>query len=302
MSRGSSGKVIAGLGLGIALGTAFGFYALAPNVEGGPAGSNYQTENQLQAERHARQAAEGNNAVSDAVLSEVSGDIVKNELKSLSVVIFTTPDANADFVRDIQSLIKAAGGNLSGTVQLTEKVLNTDSGDQVKSLAANSLPTGVKLDEENRTPGMHAGQLIGGALHTGDKEVADSDRAVALGALENADLLAYQGKPPAAADLALIVSGSEDNDYATSFLADFAKGLDSKMAGVVVAGDYESAEQNGAVAKIRDNHDAAGNLSTVDNVDTEAGRITVIRALREQKDDRAGHYGSASNATKETVE
>lgn len=120
--------------------------------------------------------------------------------------------------------------------------------------------------------------------------------------MENADLLAYQGESPAAADLALIVSGSEDNDYATSFLADFAKGLDSKMAGVVVAGNYDSAEQHGAVAKIRDNHDVAENLSTVDNFDTEAGRITAIRALREQKDGRAGHYGSASNATKETVE
>lgn len=302
MSKGSTGKLIAGLGIGVAIGTAFGFYALAPNVEGGPAGNSVQTQNELRAEREAREAAEGNNAVSDAVLGEVSKDVVKNELKDVSVVVFTTPDANGDAIKSTEALIKAAGGKVSGTVELTEKILNTDSGDQVKSLAANSLPTGVKLDEENRNPGMHAGQLLGGALHTGQDESTDSDRAVALGALENAGLLAFKGEPSGAADVALIVSGNESDDYATSFLADFAKGLDSKMEGAVIAGPHESAASEGALGKVRDNKDYAENVTTVDNVDTEAGRITVIRALRQQEGGDAGHYGSASNAAAETVE
>ena len=40
----------------------------------------------------------------------------------------------------------------------------------------------------------------------------------------------------------------------------------------------------------------------MDNVDTEAGRITVVRALKQQAEGEAGHYGAANNAAAATVE
>ena len=48
--------------------------------------------------------------------------------------------------------------------------------------------------------------------------------------------------------------------------------------------------------------DATENVSTVDNVTTVAGRITVVRAVAGQLDGDAGAYGSASNAAAPTVE
>ena len=45
----------------------------------------------------------------------------------------------------------------------------------------------------------------------------------------------------------------------------------------------------------------AEKLSTVDNVQRSAGRITVVRALKEQADGDAGHYGAATNAKAATV-
>jgi hypothetical protein len=37
-------------------------------------------------------------------------------------------------------------------------------------------------------------------------------------------------------------------------------------------------------------------LSTVDNVDTPAGRVVTLLALREQLDEKSGRYGTAGNA------
>lgn len=301
MSKGSAGKVIAGLGLGVALGTAFGFYALAPNVSGGPGGGGV-SQSELHQEREAREAAESNNTVSDAVLADVSSLAVRDELKDSSVVLFVTPHATSQSVDSLRKLIEDAGGDVSGVVTLTEQMLGSDSGDKVKSLAANSLPSGAKLDEELRSPGMHAGQVLGAALKTGSKEASDSDRAVALGAFEGGDFISYEGEAPKAADLALIVGGAEEDDYATSFLAEFVRGLDTAMGGTVLAGTYGAANPEGAIGKVRADKAMAGEVSSVDNIDSEAGRITAIRALAQQKEKGSGQYGAGEGAEAPTVE
>lgn len=301
MSKGSAGKVIAGLGLGIAVGTAFGFYALAPNVEGGPGGSSASVQQELNAEKASREAAEGEVDASNDVLSGVAKDAVSGDLKGQSVVLFVTPDANSETVNSTRKLVQDAGANVTGVVNLTDKILQQDSGDETKSIAANSLPAGAKLSEKNLNPGMHAGELVGAALSTKD-EASDSDRAVALGSLEQADLISYEGEAPGAADLGLVIGGEESEDYSTSFLADFVMGLDENFEGAVLAAPHKSAEDSGAVGRVRDNREYTEQVSTVDNVDTEAGRITVVRALKQQAEGEAGHYGAANNAAAATVE
>ena len=192
-------------------------------------------------------------------------------------------------------------------IEVTDKALNADSGDTLKSIAANSLPAGAKLSEDNLDPGMHTGQLLGAALGTGDEEASESDRGVALGALSNDDFIAYQGEAPTAADLALVVGGGTADDenngnYGTKFVADFATGLDSRMKGAVLAAQAGSAEENGAIGQVRSDRAAKEAVSTVDNVDTVAGRIAAIRSLSQQKDGKAGHYGATANASDATPE
>lgn len=306
-SKGSAGKVIAGLSFGIAAGTALGFFALAPNVPGGPVAKDSSAVQQLKDEKAARDKAEGQSAASDKVLGSVSGPAVRNLLRGTSVNLFVLPDADQANTDSLKRLIKMAGGSVNGVIELTDKALSADSGDSLKSIAANSLPAGAKLSEDKLDPGMHTGQLLGAALAAGDKEASETDRGIALGALSNEDLIAYQGEAPKAADLALVVGGDTSDDaahgnYSTKFVADFVAGLDSRTKGAVLAAQAGSAEDNGAIGQVRADKDAKEAVSTIDNVDTVAGRIATIRALGQQKDNKAGHYGAASNASDATPE
>ena len=115
------------------------------------------------------------------------------------------------------------------------------------------------------------------------------------------------GDAPADSDLAVIITGDSSGDaetgnYGTQFLSDFAAGMDSTMGGVVLAGERGSADAEGAVGMIRADKDAKEDVSTVDNVGSVAGQVTVIRALQQQGEDRAGHYGTAPNAAAGTIE
>ena len=300
MAKGTAGKVIAGLGLGVALGTAVGFYALAPNVEGGAGGGSAKIQEQLDQEKSAREAAEKDIAASNDVLSDVAGDVVKEELQGQSVVLFVAPDANSDTVNSTRELVQDAGASVSGVIKLSEKMLDQNNGDDLKSIAANSLPAGAKLNEENLNPGMHAGELLSAALNT-EKEASDSDRGLALGALEQGGFISFEGEPAGAADLALVIGGENSEGYQGGFLADFSMGLDENFKGAVLADTQKSAEAEGAIGVLRDNGDYAGKVSTVDNVNTEAGRITVVCALKQQSEGEAGHYGAADNAGSATV-
>ena len=79
-------------------------------------------------------------------------------------------------------------------------------------------------------------------------------------------------------------------------VARFATQVDRSGAGTVLAGGAGSAEGTGALGVVRADTAATQILSTVDNVDTPAGRVVTLLALREQLDEKSGRYGIAGNA------
>lgn len=332
---GKNSTLIGGLGLGIAVGVAFGFYIMAPNVVGGPSGTDSGISRELDAERSAREQTEQQVQAADEVLRGLSVEAVARTLADRSVLVVTTPDADTEMVASLGRLLDAAGATRAGEVQLTADLLTSNSGDEAKSIAANSLPAGAQLSEKNLTPGMHTGQLLGAALSGGTSE---SDRSVVLSSLTKAGLVkihAHQGGGEnsatdalTTADLAIVVTGAEargvaagdkpeggkaeggsigdglvegtvaeDGAYGATFLANFTAGLDASLDGAVLTGPAEQAEESGAIAVARENRAIAEEVSTVDNIDTMAGRIAAIRALAQQATNRAGHYGAANSAS-----
>ncbi|RAV31659.1 copper transporter [Corynebacterium heidelbergense] len=320
----STGRIIAGLGAGIALGTLFGFYALAPNVEGGPGGGSASAQHQLEQERSARQSAEADANTADQIIDAQAQTLLADDLKGRTVALVRMPGAPAQAVDRIAAMVGDAGGEVSARVTLTEEAVNPDKGDELKSLAANSLPAGAKLSEKNLNPGMHTGQILGAALSSGrgpgaGKSASESDRSIVFGALGNQGFVDKADQQVKPADLAIVVTGSgahstagkkegnrEDGSpagggYAAQFTADVAAGLDSTMAGTVLAGDAGSAADGGAIAIIRKSPELVKSVSTVDDAQRAAGALTVIKAAKQQLERAAGQYGSGPGATAATV-
>lgn len=331
----SGPKVLGGVAVGVALGTALGFYVLAPNVEGGPAGVDSGVQEQLDDTRGQLDAASAGLDADDGVLDSLAPAAVRDALKGRSVLVVTTPDADAGTVTAQQGLLRAAGAEDAGTVRLSASAVAQDGADAVKSLAASALPSGTRLSEDRRDPGFHLGQVLGAALRSGGaaagedadtpdgsdnsdnpdapapaeeagadagaaREASPADRDLVLGSLDKGGFLDGGIPELTSADVVLVVVG-DATGYAGTFAADLAAGLDATTGGAVLAGDWGAARDGGALAVLRGNRADTETVSSVDNADRSAGRITVVRALAAQLDGKVGSYGAAESAVAPTL-
>ena len=85
----------------------------------------------------------------------------------------------------------------------------------------------------------------------------------------------------------MLTGGAATGDGAgdrAATIARFATQLDRSGAGAVLAGDDGSADGTGPIGVVRADTAATSILSTVDNVDTPAGRVVTVLALHEQLD------------------
>ena len=105
---------------------------------------------------------------------------------------------------------------------------------------------------------------------------------------------------PAAANLVVVLTGGAltgvDAGDAAAVTARLAAELDRAGAGAVLAGRAGSADATGAVGVARADAASTSGLSTVDDVQTGAGRVAAVLAVREQLDGRAGRYGTGPRA------
>ncbi|MDN6535694.1 MAG: copper transporter [Corynebacterium variabile] len=294
----SGPKILGGVAAGIAAGTLLGFYVLAPNVEGGPAAVDSDVQEQLDPPRAQLWAPPAGRPPDDAVLDEMAAGAVRDDLKDHSVRVVAMPDADQELVDAQRALLSDAGATDAGTLSLADDAVSQDKADAVKSLAANTLPAGAKLSEDRRDPGFHFGQVVGQALRSaGDraKEASESDRSLVLGALDKSGFIDGGIPEVDSADAVVVVTGPTGG-FAGTFTADLAAGLDDVTGGVVLAGDWASTTDGGALEILRADRADTEKVSTVDNADRTAGRITVVRALAQQLDGKAGSYGAAESA------
>jgi len=294
----SGGKIVGGVAAGVAVGTVLGFYVLAPNVEGGPAGTDQSTTSELDTVRDELDAANAGLEADDAVLDSAAAGMVRDVLKDRSVLVVTLPDADPAVVDAQEKLLRAAGAADGGTLRLTRAAVSQDSADAVKTLATSTLPAGARLSEDRRDPGYHLGQVAGQALGSsadGESQASPSDRDLFLGAMSDGGYLDGELSGTGPADAVLVIAG-DDTGYAGTFAADLAAGFDATTGGTVLAGDRGAAAEGGALSVLRGNRGDTEAVSSVDNADRVAGRITVVRALAAQLDGRAGSYGTAESA------
>ncbi|MCV7193848.1 copper transporter [Mycolicibacterium brumae] len=242
--------------------------------------------------------------------TQMAPRIVRDALRDTSVVLIRTPDASDDDMEAIRRVIGVAGGSVTSTVALTEEFVAANSAEKLNTVVDTVvLPAGAQLQTNFVDQGSRAGDLLGIALLTDRNPdaptVSEEQREVVLTALRDTGFLTYPDKTFGAANSAVIVTGGPLGDDAGnqgSTVARFAAAMAPRGSGTVLAGRDGSGSGTGAVAVVRADEALARAVTTVDDIDTEAGRLTAVLALQQLKgESRTGQYGVGPGATSLTV-
>ena len=301
---------LAAVFLALTVGVVLGSGALAPALLAGVHEEQLGLQGQVDGLQAQDQALGQRLRAADAFTARVAPRIVHDELAGRSVVVFRTPDAPDDDVDAVSQLVGTAGGRIAGTLLLTGEFVDADAEEKLTSVIESSVvPAGAQLDTKLTDPSAQAGDLLGIALLINrDPRITPAEEAqrdTVLAALRNTGFLAYSDEHVGAADAALVITGGALGDDAGNkgaSVARFAAALAPHGSAVVLAGRDGCASDTGAVAVARADGGITTLISTVDDADTAAGRITVIMAAGDLvHGGRTGQYGIGPGADSVTV-
>lgn len=280
--------LVAGVGLGVALGAALGMFVLAPNTPGfGPSADTAAHSEAPAGEPEGPDTVEEDSAAAanDAVAA-VAPALVANSLNQRPVIILRAEPADPQVATEIGELSAQAGAIDAGEITLTEKFFDPAAAEELDNIVAETLP------EVATSPG----EMVANALlldpDTAEPRVAPDKRAEILTSLREAGFIDYEdGTILPAQGIIVLTGGAADNTVAGA-QSEFAFALDSGGAAVVVAGPFEDAD-DGALAAVRSGDTP---VSTVDTANESWAQISTVLALAEQIGGGFGHYGVADNA------
>jgi hypothetical protein len=301
---------LAAVFLALAVGVALGSGLLSNTLLSGLRDDKHEMQNHINGLTDDKNALNEKLSAAGEFDAQMSPRILRDALTGKSVVLFRTPDAADDDVDALTRFIGAAGGTVSGTVALTQEFVDANSAEKLLSVVNSPIvPAGRQLNTKSVDQGSQAGDLLGIALlrdkDPGPPAVDDAQRDAVLTALRDTGFITYGRERIGPADTALIVTGGglgEDAGNQGATVARLAAGLAPHGAGTVVAGRDGSASGTAAVAVTRSDPALTGAVSTVDDIDTQSGRITTVLALQELAGGgRPGKYGTGQGATAVTV-
>ena len=299
---------IAAIFIALAIGIVLGSQTLASGVLSGLRNDKGDLQNrvdQLQDSNNKLQAQVG---AADSFDATTAGRIVHGALDQRTVLVFTTPDADPGDVDGVTKMIQDAGGAVTGRVSLTDAFVDTANGDKLRTTVTNIIPAGVQLRTGAVDQGSLAGDLLGSVLQlnpqSAEPQSTPQEMALALDTLRSGGFIGYDNGTVRPAQLAVVVTGDgkgADAGNRGAVVGRFAAALDGRGAGTVLAGRPGSADGSGPIAVVRSDAAMTAGTTTVDDVDRQAGRITVALALQEQLNGGAGRYGTGPKATAVTV-
>jgi len=301
---------LAAVFLALAIGVALGSGLLSNTVLSGLRDDKTEMQQQIDTLTDNRNALNEKLSAADDFNAQMAPRILQESLAKKSVVIFRTPDSADDDVDGLVRLVGDAGGSVTGTVGLTQEFVDANSAEKLLSVVNSPIvPAGAQLSTATVDQGFQAGDLLGISLLI-DKDpratpVGDAERDTVLAALRDTGFLTYGTERIGAADTALIVTGGplgEDAGNQGSTVARFASGLARHGSGTVLVGREGSATGTSAVAVTRSDAALKNAVSTVDDVDSESGRITSVLALSALVNGaRPEQFGIGQGATAVTV-
>lgn len=288
--------------LSLAVGVVLGSTALSGSVLSGISGDQARLAEQVTGLQAQRAALNARLADADRFATGVGPLAVRGTLTQRTVVLVTTPNAGRSDEDALRSLLVSAGAQVTGQVQLTDAFSDPNRADQLRDLVTQMIPAGAKLPVA-ADAGTLAGGLFGDLLllnrTTNAPQATADERAAALTGLASVGFVRPAQQVTPAQVVIVLTGGAQPGDTAgdrATMLANFATQLQKSGAGAVLAGAGAAASGTGPIGVVRAVTAANSVLSTVDDVDTAAGRIVTVLALQEQLAGKCGSYGTAGNA------
>lgn len=232
-------------------------------------------------------------AGSNAFAQRYGPQIIKGQLSGKQVLIMGMPGAAPSVKDAVAQDIGAAGGTVSGRIQMAADYFNPARAADIRSLVTNGTqPTGLTL------PGTDDAGQLGGALLsyvlTGKGNATDITRTLA--AFSTLQMLSVEGGGTVQpANMVVVVSAGAPTDptVGRNQFTLISK-LQNASATVVVAGDSTANTGSGLIRLVRADPTANNAISTVDNADTALGQLAAVLALRAPT---PGAYGTGKGAT-----
>ncbi len=220
--------------------------------------------------------------------------LVKGALTGTNVLVIALPGAGASVQDSIARQIAAAGGKVSGRIQLTPDYIDSRRGQDISSLATGAVHPIAWTAPETSDAGQLGGSLLAFVL-TGKGQGTDLNQV--LGGFSELHMLTASGTVTPATSVVVVGTGALPNDdYGAQAELALVSALQFYKGKVVVAGDHVAATSNGIVAEVRGPQGLKTTVSTVDNADSAMGQVTSILALADIAKDVVGHDGTGSGA------
>jgi Copper transport outer membrane protein, MctB len=231
----------------------------------------------------------------DLLAQSFGNKIAAGALSKKSVVLVGAPGAGKGVRQAIASQITAAGGTVSGQIQLAKAFTDPRRAADIQSLATSGAhPIGLQLPATD-SPGLLAGALLGYVL-LGHGQGTDLTQVLAGFGTLNMLKVDSSAMAPGAAVVLIAPGGLPKNDEGGAMLLSMASELGSLGGPTVIAGDAASADNSGLIGLVRGDAAAQKAVSTVDDAGSALGQLTVALTVA---DTIAGHradYGTATGA------
>lgn len=286
---------VVGIFLAIALGVVIGTSALNGAVVGDlhrQVADLKQSNASATQKNTALQAQSGN---ADLLAKTFGAQLVAGRLAKVPVVIVGAPGATSELKDAVAKEVAAAGGVVTGRVQLANALIDPQRATDVRSFATSGThPIGLQLPSNN-DPGALAGALLGFVL-LGHGQATDITSV--LTGFQTLNMLKTEGGDVSAGRIIIMVApGSRPaGDDSAKTLASLTGQLAGTGGPTVVVGDAAADRDAGLIAGIRGADATAQAVSTVDDGDTPLGLLTTVLTAQQALGHHSGQYGTGPKA------
>jgi hypothetical protein len=225
--------------------------------------------------------------------------IVRGSLTDQSVLILGLPGASGSIKDGLATMVAAAGGKVSGRIQLSGDYADPKLAGAITRFATGGVqPVGLTYPNTDQA-GAIAGALLSWVL-LGKGQPTDLTQVLA--GFSQMNMVKTEGGDNITPSTLVFVVASgtlRPGDAGGQTELALITQLQQHGAHAVVVGDNPSATRGGVVALVRGDDGDSGTVATVDNGDTPLGQVASMLALADvarTPNTVVGHYGTANGA------